>query len=330
MDSIEIDQLILHPGSPKTGTSGLQNFLDRNRDILRGNGYLYPRAGIPVATGTARGQHDLAQRLSCSDPVSNSELAAIFEMLRSEIKLVQPHTVILSSEELFGASRVKALSHLLRPKRCHVYVCLRPQHEVLNANYYTQVTHNRITHPPEVYFDYAISRLRYLENMQAFSSFCQNTTVSLRVFEKGTLVRRSPIQDFITETNLPLSLVDSDNLVEHPTLPAQATLFLRWLNELEFDRQSFFDIFEVLHKIRTKLPPCQYTMSPARIESIIETFENENRVLRRLFLDGQDAPIFSEAEIPSPQIWNREVGEDYRRVERRFLRTICLLATQEN
>lgn len=329
MNAIEFDRLILHPGSPKTGTSGVQNFLARNREELFEKGYLYPLAGLPAEGGAARGHHEIALRLSSDAPGVEAELNVLIEALRKEIAAAPGHTVILSSEEFFGAIRIEHLKRILRPRHCHVYVCLRPQHEVLNANYYTQVTHNRIKHVPDVYFDYGMNRLRYGANVAAFADFCKDTTMSLRVFEKGSPVRTSPIDDFIGQTGLPLVAADSDKFVEHPTLPAQPTLFLRWLNELEFDRQSFFDVFQSLHSMRPKLPRDLYTMSPARIESVVETFDAENRQIRLLYLDGLDAPLFGPVEIPDAEQWERAVGQDYRQVERRFLKFLCARAAQE-
>lgn len=329
MEPIEFNRLILHPGSPKTGTSGLQNFLSRNREVLFAQGYLYPQSGIPTKVGTARGHHSLALLLASANPEPDAELRAIIEALREEIAAAPSHTVILSSEEFFPAPRIKLLQQILRPQHCHVYVCLRPQHEVLNANYYTEVTYNRIKHTPEVYFDFAINRLRYRENMTAFAGFCEDTTVSLRIFEKGSPVRANPIADFLAEAGLPVPFDASDNKVEHPTLPAQPTLFLRWLNELEFDQRSFFDVFQALHKMRPKLPHDVYTMSPARIAAVIETFEADNREIRSLYLDGRDAPLFGPADIPDAEQWARAVGGDHGKIERTFFKKLCVLAGHE-
>ena len=330
MEPIQFDRLILHPGSPKTGTSGLQNFLDRKRAVLFTQGYLYPKAAIPTETDTARGHHAIAQHHNPASSVPNPMLRAIIEALREEIAAAPGHTVILSSEEFFGASRIELLKQFLRPRHCHVYVCLRPQYEVMNANYYTQVTYNRVKHTPKVYFDFAINRLRYLENMTAFAGFCEDTTVSLRVFEKGSSVRSNPIEDFLTVTGLKVPYDTADNHVEHPTLSAQPTLFLRWLNELEFDRYSFFDVFQALHRMQPTLPRDMYTMSPARISEVIATFETENREIRRLYLDGHDAPLFAPPEIPDEDQWSAVVGEDHRKIEREFFKKLCKTAAHED
>jgi hypothetical protein len=39
-------RIIFHAGTPKTGTTSLQLFMDRNRDALLDRGVLYPRAGV--------------------------------------------------------------------------------------------------------------------------------------------------------------------------------------------------------------------------------------------------------------------------------------------
>lgn len=329
MEPIHFNRLILHPGSPKTGTSGLQNFLFRKRAELLEHGYLYPLSGIPTEGGTAKGHHALALHLDPAAAEPSAELRDMVEGMRAEIAAAPDHVVLLSSEEFFGAHRIGLLKQYLRPQHCHIYVSLRPQPEVMNANYYTQVTHNRIKHPPAVYFDWAINRLRYLENMEAFAGFCDDTEISLRIFEKGSAVRSSPIEDFLSVMQIPLEYDAKDNTVEHPTLPAQPTLFLRWLNELGFDQASFFDVFQSLHKMRAKLPRDTYTMSPARIAAVIETFDADNREIRRRYLDGEDAPLFSPPDLPDPEQWENSVGEDYTKVERAFFKRLCVLAGHE-
>jgi len=328
MEPIHIRRLILHPGSPKTGTSGIQNALFRARVALLDQGFLYPKAGIFGKGGTARGHHGIALGLDPQQPEPNAELRQMLESLHDEVAEFPDHTVILSSEEFFGAARLSILKRFLRPADCHVYVSLRPQHEVLNANYYTQVTYNRICHTPETYFDWALGHLQYLGTLEALSNFAPRTEMTLRVFEKGSSARSGPLKDFTSTFGLRLPVESMADVVEHPTLPAQPTLFLRWLNELGFDQQSFFDVFQSLHTMRPRLSGQMFTMSPRRIEEVTRHFAAENRELRRRFHDGEDLPLFHPPEIPDPARWNAEIGKDHAKVERNFLIHLCRLAAR--
>lgn len=329
MDPIHIRRLILHPGSPKTGTSGIQNALFRAREALLEQGFLYPRAGVSKTGGTACGHHGIALGLDPERPEPDDALRQMLEALRGEIAECPGHAVILSSEEFFGAARLSVLKTLLRAEDCHVYVSLRPQHEVLNANYYTQVTHRRICHAPETYFAWAVDHLHYLDTLEALSEFAPRTRMSLRLFEKGSAARSGPLEDFASTLGLHLPESAIETAVEHPTLPAQPTLFLRWLNELGFDQKSFFDIFTSLHRMRARLPSQMFTIAPDRIAEVTRRFEAENREIRRRFRDGEDLPLFHPPEIPDTACWNAEVGKDHARVERDFLRHLCRLAARD-
>lgn len=318
MQPINIRSLILHPGSPKTGTSGIQNALFRARNALIEQGFIYPLTGIPTTNDVARGHHDIALSIDPSLPSPQGELLRLLESLRTEIAAYPDHTVILSSEEFFGVERIRFLLRMLRVDQLTVYVSLRPQHEVMNANYYTEITHNRIVEAPGVYFDRVIQHMRYLEKLDALISAGPNTILHLRLFEKGSPSRKGPVADFSSVLGIRLPADAANNAVEHPTLPARPTLFLRWLNEIGFDRQEFFDVFQSLHRMRPRLPAEIYTMSPARIKAVIEHFRAENQEIRRRFLDGEDSPLFNEPQVPDLARWNAEVGEDHVKAEREF------------
>ena len=326
MNPIRFERLILHPGSPKTGTSGLQNFLFRKRDALNNLGYLYPMSGIDMASGTAKGQHSLAFSIDPNAPAQSATFEELIEGLRSEIETDPSKTVILSSEEFFSDKRIAVLKQYLQPDACQIYVNMRPQYEVMNANYYTQVTHNRSKHIPETYFDFAINRLGYRKNIIGFSQFAPQTEVNLRVFERGQPVRKDPIADFIKVMGIDLEYNPEENIVEHPTLPATATLFLRMLNDLEFSPQDFFDVFQDLHKMRPTLPKQIYTMSPGRMRAVVEAFEQDNIWLRENFGDGKTASLFSSPQYPDEAEWEKQVGSDLAALQQQFLGYLCARA----
>lgn len=330
MTPIQFDRLILHPGSPKTGTSSLQNFLFRKRDALLDLGYLYPMSGIDMTGRTAKGHHAIALSLASFDNPNgtDSQQAFLTQLagLRAEIS-AQPHkTIILSSEEFFNQDRIKVLKRYLQPASCQIYVSLRPQYEVTNANYYTQITYNRIKTLPENYFTFTLKGLRYRERIIELSQFASQTEVKLRVFERGQPVRKSPVEDFLAVMGIDLGYNPEDNIVEHPTLPAEPTLFLRWLNELDFSAADFFEVFQDLHKMRPTLSKQSYTMSPARMRALVEQFEQDNIWLRQTFGDGAEKPLFQPPEYPDPDLWEREVGNDVAAVQRRFLKLLCAKA----
>lgn len=324
MQPIKVQRLILHPGSPKTGTTSLQNFLFRHRDALLAKGFLYPEAGVPAAGGTAKGHHHLALLMQDAQPMD--QLAAMIEALRGEVAKVPDRTLVLSSEEFFGATRIRNLARWIQAETCLVYVCLRPQHEVMNANYYTQVSYNRMRQPPQAYFRFALDRLQYRAVLDGAAMVAPQTTVKLRLFERGQPARSSPVQDFLDVTGLPLGYEPSQNVVEHPTLPARATLLLRFINEFDLPPEDYFKVFNRLHQMRAAFGTEQFTMSPAQAREVIQRFAAENRAIRQAYLDGADEELFATAALPEDAAWESQVGQDHRKVEQGALLQMIDLA----
>ena len=91
-------RLLLHVGTPKTGTTALQRWLQGNRTHLVNHGFLYPVHGTD---GEAPKHQWLINALRQSDGAMVSEAAA--EIAAEMGDLAQPiHTVILSTEGLFN------------------------------------------------------------------------------------------------------------------------------------------------------------------------------------------------------------------------------------
>ena len=127
MTPIPVRRLILHPGSPKTGTSSLQNYLYRNRADLRARGILYPETGIPASKDIAKGHHEIALRLPDGTSGAKPELDDLLEALARELAAAPCDTLILSSEALFGVERLAALKARIAPETTTAYVALRSQ-----------------------------------------------------------------------------------------------------------------------------------------------------------------------------------------------------------
>lgn len=86
-------RILLHAGSHKTGTSTIQNVLDRHRDALRSVGLVYPDAR-PVFGGSHAAHHPLAHAVADPDdgPLVRRFVAQAEEQAR-------PNDVILLSAE---------------------------------------------------------------------------------------------------------------------------------------------------------------------------------------------------------------------------------------
>ena len=91
-------KLIIHAGTPKTGTTSLQTYLDKKQRKLRGKGILYPHNLEKLQNPTAPKHQWLEKNLA------TNHLAHLLENFTNIISQVKPntHTIILSSEGFYN------------------------------------------------------------------------------------------------------------------------------------------------------------------------------------------------------------------------------------
>jgi len=91
-------KLIIHVGTPKTGTTSLQAYLDKKRRKLRGKGILYPHNLEKIKNPTAPTHQWFEKNLL------TTHLEHFFENFKNVISQVEAntHTIILSSEGIYN------------------------------------------------------------------------------------------------------------------------------------------------------------------------------------------------------------------------------------
>jgi len=96
----EVDKLalIIHAGTPKTGTTSLQTYLDKKQRKLRGKGILYPH-NLTKLQNFAAPKHQWFEKNLVS-----ANLTSLLENFKNIISQVNAntHTIILSSEGIYN------------------------------------------------------------------------------------------------------------------------------------------------------------------------------------------------------------------------------------
>jgi len=91
-------KLIIHAGTPKTGTTSLQTYLDKRQRKLRGKGILYPH-------NLEKLQHPTAPKHQWFEKnLVTTHLTYFLENFKNIIAQVkeETHTIILSSEGIYN------------------------------------------------------------------------------------------------------------------------------------------------------------------------------------------------------------------------------------
>jgi hypothetical protein len=91
-------KLIIHAGTPKTGTTSLQTYLDKKQRKLRGKGILYPHNLDEIQNLTAPKHQWFEKNLVTTNLQS---LLANFKNIISQVKK-DTHSIILSSEGIYN------------------------------------------------------------------------------------------------------------------------------------------------------------------------------------------------------------------------------------
>ena len=91
-------KLIIHAGTPKTGTTSLQTYLDKNQRKLRGKGILYPHNLEKLQNPDAPKHQWLEKNLVTAHL---EHLLENFKNIISQVK-EDTHSIILSSEGIYN------------------------------------------------------------------------------------------------------------------------------------------------------------------------------------------------------------------------------------
>ena len=137
-------RVILHVGTPKTGTSFVQDILFRNREQLRAQGVLYP--------ADREDAHFLAALDLMELPWGGLEAQAVgaWDRLAAQVRAWEGHTVVVSHEILGTASRTqvaRALASLTEGSpetEVHLVLSARDLVRQVPAEWQENVKHRRV------------------------------------------------------------------------------------------------------------------------------------------------------------------------------------------
>jgi hypothetical protein len=153
-------RIVVHVGQAKTGSTALQNFLDRNHEILLSQGVLFPRSVLrrsnPTDATRTPGHLDLLGQLR------SGETSAIEEELAACAGKID--TLVLSIENIFHyPDSARPLGKWLAGRQVEMLAVLRDPLSWAQALHYEQVMGgiNCITRPLERFVEDGISKGLY-------------------------------------------------------------------------------------------------------------------------------------------------------------------------
>lgn len=320
-----IDHCYLHIGTEKTGTTSIQHFLAANRDVLRADGFLYPKSlNSPNHMALARYAldddrvGDLRKVIGVEDAAAVARYRQrIGQGLQQEIAAGPlPRVLILSNEhchsQVTGDAEVARLAAFLRKfaRRITVILYLRPQHELALSKYSTHIKMGgRGVNPfPDTgkglppYYDYQSLTQRWaahfgIENMQ------------VRLFDRRELVDGDLLDDVSAVTG-----VDRESLATPPkqneSLSPEGLELLRVLNEhvprfIDGKRNPMRGV--LVQQMEEVFPGKGLVVGRRSAETFLAAFEDGNDMVRsqyfpeRATLFDPDWDRYPETSPPRPE-----------------------------
>lgn len=180
--------IVIHIGSPKTGTTALQG-------VLKSNGRALASAGIRyVATGRSNISHN-----SMVQPLMRGKGADIVKELRGEIGASPGRVSVLSSEMFFQPGMAARLADAVGPLSEEVRIVgyIRRPDAYAEAMYKQKVKNGRIAPDPEQFLKDWHRNLRYMPTLSAWRDAFDAHSLHIRPFQRSHFPQGDVVADFV-------------------------------------------------------------------------------------------------------------------------------------
>jgi len=231
-----MQELILHIGRHKSGTSSLQRFLVDNAAVLLEHGWYYPCHG----RGRRIAHHDLATYFNSRqiDRLSESEqreLSREVNLFREEV--AERPKVILSSEN-FQNVDPNNLVNEFSDSKLTIVVYLREIISYFLSAYSQAIKANKLT-LDQTQFLQKRFRANYFTHLCSWKKAFPSATLKVRLFNKSALHQNDIRHDFLEITGLSghekNSRFNFRSYDSNPTIAGDLLFFKRKLNEYDFE-----------------------------------------------------------------------------------------------
>ncbi|HSI50472.1 MAG TPA: hypothetical protein VLA61_19575 [Ideonella sp.] len=307
-------KLFLHIGVEKTGTTSIQTYLARNRDVLRARGVLYPTApgaqnhiGLAVLACNRRQRvQDLLIGLGIeSDTDWDAYRERLCEQLQASSAQADVDKIVLSNEHmssrLIEAGELQALREALLPLADEIQVILyaRRQDEVILSDYSTQVRSGVCE--PFRYLPYYRRKYSYYELAKLWAGVFGESAMHCRVFDPQHFVEGNLLTDFMAAIEVPADGSFISGSRENESLSARALEYLRMLNQhlpAVVDGRANVERGPLAHAV-SRIPGERARLDGMTAAGILSLFADSNARFAHNYLHGSADPF---SACPDPTV----------------------------
>ncbi|WP_428311545.1 hypothetical protein [Hydrocarboniphaga sp.] len=303
----------LHIGMPKTGTTTIQAFLERNRDLLASRGVIVPRAtgsqNHRKLTAYALDDTELDHTrrmlgLLSADKVAQFRLKLDRKLSAEAAGWPAGNSIVVSGEnmsQLRQPAELMRLRDLLSPLtagQIKVVIYLRRQDLFYLSSYSQHIKAGGTRHWSEMVGDAKKRLYDYTRFLKPWAEHFGEANIVVRPFERSQFAKQDLLSDFLSVIGLDGELSGFDiPETQNQSLDAQTAEYLRLMNP-QFPRY----IDDVVNLSRRELVRAmeaistgpKLRMAPEFAHSFLSQFSGSNAEVARRYLGREDGFLFRE------------------------------------
>ncbi|MDA8747552.1 hypothetical protein N9M66_05005 [Litoreibacter sp.] len=295
-------QIWLHIGSPKTGTTSLQGFLNDNQDTLRESG--------TVNFMAAGRSHIAHNQLAAAARMGEAE--RLFDAFQREADTMPDAKHVVTSELLFNPHTTRKLTQVVpesMKERTKVICYIRRQDSYLEALYKQFLKNSRIEPDRQAFLAEAPRLVRYFDVINAYGRAFGSENVIVRPFGSDTLTGGDVVLDFADQ--LGVEIIPGMKLQKdfaNKTFSAEMSETLATMGEM-----TDFNVREVIRELIAIDHPntikSRDVFTTTERRALMESMAGDNRKLVRRYMP-KHAGFFEHEDLDADAETQRDEAAD--------------------
>ncbi|SIS81899.1 hypothetical protein [Phaeovulum vinaykumarii] len=297
----------LHIGQPKSATTSIQSFMNRNRAALDARGILYPLAGLqhtahhPFAGACSR------QPINWIVPMDPADMIA---RLKAEIAPRRHRAVVLSSEAFYyGTVEPALVRKLFDGFDLRIMVALRRQDEWFESAVRDNIRTGFFKRQPwPANVNDLMPAMRYADVLGRWAEVFGKQNIMVSVFEPKSGMQ--PVEkSFLAQ----IGETDFSGYEIGPRANERLSQdCLSWLQHGPNEQRISAEHFKVLRLLalysreNPDPPELKYLVPPQVRRDILDAVAEQNEIVAREYLGNQDGVLFDTA--PPNDVWVKYPG----------------------
>ena len=279
--------LILHIGASKAGSSAIQDFLRRNKNIFRELGYIIPDKNLGLSEKVT-GEHVFALQNFFDDSDSAGLTSAISALIGEE----NNHTVILSAENISNLDNYKYFRKTCKRFRVKIIFYIRRQDEFFSSAW--QQWYSKIYSDMYAWLISSMNKIgNWKSTIEDWESLVGKQNIKVRIFDQSEFSKGNICFDFIECLGRKKDL-DLFDYAAKPVNPSYNEMITDLVsgNKAIFKNINDHDFYEMIKDLSgeeyiadTKVS----LMSRGVRDSIMSYFSDQNNIVCKRYFPNRDA-----------------------------------------